>query len=574
MFPLAIPVSLWRCTEPVFLSGLSFAAGAGDAGIAAVLDHRYVGGFLLGLFALATLYFFVVWWEQREIRHLSLGLLSATMSLQTIDASQHTVTLCILNVVLTLSLLVHFPDLFHIGPFARGFLRSGGNESSWPGPIPSWLRRVNTALMAAALALSLFPPFLALSGPLSLPKLEVASFAFLLLLLPAIVTLLILALRSRRRLLFGVVMLLSLAFALDLWGRVEGWSAVPPGYPLAFVFVPVFVAQVIFSMRGYFAALDEGRRSMRQLTEQVEHHTDELKDLMVKAQAASVAKTQFVSAVSHELRTPLTAIKGYAEILRDEMGEELQPVHAEFFETIEISCDRLISLVNDLLDMAKVESGRIDLNLTNVPLRPLIDEVVAQVFPIAQAKGLMLLRPKLDDEDAAAHADSLRLRQVLINLLSNAIKFTQRGCVGIRVYACTVEAYAQTSYAEPAYTLEVFDTGVGIAPDFIDKVFEPFTQEQRAYNDTQRGTGLGLSITRELVQRMGGDISVESHLGQGSKFSVRVVRADETRELSLKDHRSEAPALPSARMAASPSGSTARPTTNRAAWLPEETRPS
>ncbi len=568
MLPLATPLSLWCSTERVLLSCLSFAVGTRGSSIAeqlSIIDQPYVRGFFLGLFALTALYFIVAWWGQRDIRQLSLGLLSTAVSLQIIDAPQSTATTCILNGFLTFSLLAHFPQLFYVGPFARGFLRSKGNESPTLGPIPMWLRHINTLLIAANLVLSLFLPFLATNGGLSLLKLEVSSFAFLLplLLLPAILMLLTLALQARRILLLCLIVLLTLAFELDMFGRVVGWYDVPAGYPLAFVFVPVFIVQVVFSMRECFAELEDGRRSMRHLTEQVEQRKDELKELMVKAQAASIAKTQFVSAVSHELRTPLTAIKGYTEILRDELGDVLQPVHDEFFDTIEISCDRLMSLVNDQLDMATVESGRIELTLTNVPLRPLIDEVVAQVFPIAQAKGLLLLRPRLDDEDARVHAESLRLRQVLINLLSNAIKFTERGCVGIRVYPCTVEGYAQTSYSERAYAIEVFDTGIGIAPDFIDKVFEPFAQEQRAYNNTQRGTGLGLSITRELIERMGGDISVESELGQGSKFTVRVVRADETKRLSPKGHRSEAPALPSARVAGSPSGSTAHPTRNR-----------
>ncbi len=118
------------------------------------------------------------------------------------------------------------------------------------------------------------------------------------------------------------------------------------------------------------------------------------------------------------------------------------------------------------------------------------------------------------------HADPLRLRQVLINLLSNAVKFTERGCIGINVYPTAMNAYARTPYNEGGYAIQVFDTGVGISSEFLEKVFEPFTQEERSYCNTQRGTGLGLSITRELVQRMGGTISVESQLDQGSIFTV------------------------------------------------------
>ena len=131
--------------------------------------------------------------------------------------------------------------------------------------------------------------------------------------------------------------------------------------------------------------------------------------------------------------------------------------------------------------MAKVESGRIDVKLTEVDLRQQINEIITQLFPLADTKGLILLRPKFDVEDLTVHADELRLRQVLINLLSNAIKFTEKGCVGVRVYSAVLNNY-ETLYAEPALAIEVFDTGVGISPDFLGKVFEPFLQEERVYS--------------------------------------------------------------------------------------------
>ncbi|WP_255763722.1 response regulator [Roseateles caseinilyticus] len=231
------------------------------------------------------------------------------------------------------------------------------------------------------------------------------------------------------------------------------------------------------------------------------------------AEAANRAKSQFLTGMSHELRTPLNAILGYAQLLTMEGG--LSPRQARGLDTIHQSGQHLLSLINDILDLARIEAGRADLNPQPVKLFGLLQEVVELMRVKADEKHLSFVFDASQDLPEAVMADERRLRQVLLNLLSNAIKFTDAGAV-------TLRATAEPKGAEQLLLrLDIEDTGVGMRTEDVERIFKPFEQ----VGDTQRrsgGTGLGLAITRALVHDMGGQVQVSSEPGRGSRFRVEL----------------------------------------------------
>ena len=250
----------------------------------------------------------------------------------------------------------------------------------------------------------------------------------------------------------------------------------------------------------------------------------ELRAASEAAQAASRAKSQFLSAVSHEIRTPLTAVIGYSQILEEDLGARLDDHERDFLRTIRASGERMLRLVNDLLDLARAEAGQLDIALAAVEARGLAEDVARSMEGPAAQKGLSvaLVPPRAD---LWVYADALRLRQVLTNLLSNAIRFTRRGGVTVSIEPATRPG-PEAEVPLEVVRFVVADTGQGISPTFMGRLFDRFTQEARLYDEAQRGTGLGLALTRELVTRMGGEIEVESKVGRGSTFTVILPRAE------------------------------------------------
>ncbi len=238
------------------------------------------------------------------------------------------------------------------------------------------------------------------------------------------------------------------------------------------------------------------------------------------AEAASNAKSVFLASVSHELRTPLNGILGFAQILK--MDPELTPDQLEGVDVIDQSGQHLLSLINDILDLAKVESGKLELNYADFNLTEFLSNICRTMQLRAEFKNI-----SLDCNANAAvwggnhqlalptvvYGDEVRLRQVIINLLGNAIKFTDRGQVSFKVSRID-------NGVDPAgcqLRFEVEDTGLGIPPEELDRIFEPFRQAGD-YKQKAEGTGLGLAICRNLVEKMGGQLQVESTLGKGSRF--------------------------------------------------------
>ena len=243
--------------------------------------------------------------------------------------------------------------------------------------------------------------------------------------------------------------------------------------------------------------------------EQAEKHAAELEQALERARAAEKARSMFFSIVSHDIRTPLNAILGYSELLQKDATNQAERDVA--LKAISASGTTLLQLVNDVLDLAKMDAGKMTLRPEPVLLNQLTDEVFSSFWRAADEKGIKLINHT--EGVPTVMIDGHRFRQVLFNLIGNAVKFTERGSV-------TVAA----SYAGETLDVSVSDTGCGIASDMLTRILDPFVQVQDPTHAADRagGTGLGLSICRRLVETMGGELYVESELGKGSTFRARI----------------------------------------------------
>jgi signal transduction histidine kinase len=232
-----------------------------------------------------------------------------------------------------------------------------------------------------------------------------------------------------------------------------------------------------------------------------------------EAEAASRAKSEFLSLVSHELRTPLNAIAGYAQLMQMGIPDAPTAAQVDYLARIQTAQHHLLALVNDVLSLARIESGHLDYNLAGVSVRDLLAGVDALVAPQLRAKGLDY-RIAPCDPGLIVHADREKALQVLVNLVGNAIKFTEPG----GSIALDVEERDET------VALRVRDTGVGITPEKLATIFEPFVQGDTSLTRTADGVGLGLAISRALAAGMGGDLAAESTQGEGSVFTLTLPR--------------------------------------------------
>ena len=228
------------------------------------------------------------------------------------------------------------------------------------------------------------------------------------------------------------------------------------------------------------------------------------------AEAANRAKSRFMANMSHELRTPMNAIMGFAELLKE---ESLNDSQLDYVETIHTSSRHLLRLINDVLDISKIEAGKEEISLGVCSLREMLGQLEDLMDNEAQNKGLDFVLDIRDDVPNQIISDAKHLYQCLINLVGNAIKFTETGSVSLGVGM--LEDAAQTRMF-----FEVIDTGIGIAPERQDKVFESFEQADIGTSRKYGGTGLGLTITRQLVEMMGGTITLESQVERGTTFTI------------------------------------------------------
>jgi signal transduction histidine kinase len=214
--------------------------------------------------------------------------------------------------------------------------------------------------------------------------------------------------------------------------------------------------------------------------------------------------------MSHELRTPLNAIIGYSEMLHDEAKELGDPLFLEDLSKIRKAGGHLLSLINDILDISKIEAGKMELNVEWCSLQELIHDVLTTIRPLVESKGNTI--EMQCEENVEFQVDVTKMRQVLINLLSNANKFTESGSI-------CFDVYKETCWNVNGLVFRVEDTGIGMTPEQIAKLFQPFTQADASTTRKYGGTGLGLAISQRFIQLMGGDIAVESEINKGSTFS-------------------------------------------------------
>jgi signal transduction histidine kinase len=241
---------------------------------------------------------------------------------------------------------------------------------------------------------------------------------------------------------------------------------------------------------------------------------DEIQDKSRQLAEASQHKSQFLANMSHELRTPLNAIIGVSEMLREDaeaLKQDLEPL-----DRVLGAARHLLALINDILDLSKIEAGRMELNLDSFSLAPLIDGVIKTIEPLAAKNGNQVA-VHCDTAIGTMHADQMRLRQALLNLLSNANKFTERGTI-------TIDARPGHENGREWITLAVTDTGIGMTAAQMEKLFQEFSQASSTTASKYGGTGLGLAISKRFCQMMGGDITVESEPGRGSTFTIRLPR--------------------------------------------------
>jgi signal transduction histidine kinase len=242
---------------------------------------------------------------------------------------------------------------------------------------------------------------------------------------------------------------------------------------------------------------------------------DAERDARFAAEAANRAKAAFLASMSHELRTPLQAALGFAQLMRSGLYGPVTDEQAEVLARVERSQTHLARLIDDILDFARLEAGRVRINLESVEISQVFADVAPIVAPPADAKRVALELAPVSDH-VRATADRHRLEQILINVIGNAIKFTPDGGT-VRVECVRDDARV---------TVRVRDTGVGIPADRLQSIFDPFVQVDSEFTRTASGAGLGLSISRDLARMMGGELTVESTLGIGSTFSLSLPAAD------------------------------------------------
>lgn len=234
-------------------------------------------------------------------------------------------------------------------------------------------------------------------------------------------------------------------------------------------------------------------------------------DAMFLAEEANRVKSEFISNMSHELRTPLNSVNGYSEVLLEETVDILNERHRKFLEYISISGNRLLKLINDILDVSKIESGELKVNYEEVVVNELFESVLNAISPLAKKKDIEL-SSFIVPEKFSLDADKFLLKQILLNLSSNAIKFTPDGGTVI------LKAHLMDDIAE----FSVIDTGIGISAEDIGKLFIPFHQIDSKLSRKYAGTGLGLSIVKRFVEMHDGEVLVESEPGKGSNFIFRI----------------------------------------------------
>lgn len=281
---------------------------------------------------------------------------------------------------------------------------------------------------------------------------------------------------------------------------------------------PKEISTMAHTFNNMMGALEERDQQLREHNEQLEQRvadrTAELAVARDDALRASQTKSAFLANMSHELRTPLNAIIGYSEILQEEAAEEDVEHFCVDLKKIHSAGNHLLTLINNVLDLSKIEAGKMELDLDDFSISSLIDDVRSVTMPLANKNHNQIVFD-CPDEHERMRADPTKLRQSLLNLISNACKFTENGTVTLRVIGEDVDNKTWISFA-------VSDTGIGMTEEQRSKIFQDFTQADTTTTRKYGGTGLGLAISRRFCQMMGGDITVASTTNKGSTFTIRI----------------------------------------------------
>jgi signal transduction histidine kinase/ActR/RegA family two-component response regulator len=297
---------------------------------------------------------------------------------------------------------------------------------------------------------------------------------------------------------YGLAALIILG---SLWGQPQFWS---------------FLAILPFTAAGMFVLvtmtmLREER--IRAFQEHQAHLIEELQTARDKADAANQAKSSFLGVISHELRTPMNGVLGAAQLLS---ATRLETTQRDYLSIIRNSGDNLLSLLNDILDMTKIEAGKMTFETIDVSVEDLHRRVTGPFLAQAEAKGIAFVSTFTGETPAVIRGDPLRVCQVIQNLLSNAVKFTESGAIAYEICG------TRLADDRVRFDFAITDSGAGISPEDLERLFQPFTQVDASSTRRFGGTGLGLTIARRMANIMGGDISVVSTVGQGSTFTFSV----------------------------------------------------
>ncbi|ESQ88130.1 hypothetical protein ABENE_16505 [Asticcacaulis benevestitus DSM 16100 = ATCC BAA-896] len=285
----------------------------------------------------------------------------------------------------------------------------------------------------------------------------------------------------------------------------------------------------------YYEKVMRVSAELEKATHEHRAQTDALREAFKNTELASQQKSIFLSKMSHELRTPLNAVIGYSEMLHENLGDQpANPQRAQDLKRINAAGRHLLALVTDILDLSRIETNRVEISITEVELAQLVHDVIAATAPVIAKKGNRLVLD-MPVDPGKVMADALKLRQSILNLLSNAAKFTSQGTITLTVH--------KGPESSGRMLIKVRDTGIGMSEDGMKKLFLDFTQVEDDTSHKFGGTGLGLALTRRFCTLMGGGITAESKLGEGSCFTIDIPCARKTVQESHSDQSSIRPSL-------------------------------